>query len=186
MPRVKRGFEQPASNLRRPLVDRPPPGEICAAAVGGAASTMSVDVSARNLEWGKANFALNHIDTEKHEFIRSDAMEYLRRAKRQEKSFDLIVIDPPSFAYGRGAKKDFSIVADLPELVAGAVEVLRPGGGMMVSTNYRKMSLRDLKELVKKGTGRRRCKVVDAPALPLDFAMDRDQSKTLFLRFDGD
>lgn len=155
-----------------------------AAAVGGAASTTSVDVSARNLEWGKANFALNHVDAAGHEFIRSDALDYLRRAKRQEKSFNLIVIDPPSFAYGRGSKKDFSIVTDLPDLIAGAVEVLQPGGGMMVSTNYRKMSLRDLKELVRKGTGKRRCKVVDAPALPLDFAMDRDQSKTMFLKFD--
>lgn len=153
-----------------------------AAALGGAASTTSVDVSARNLEWGKANFALNHIDSAAHEFIRSDAIDYLRRAKRQEKSFDLIVIDPPSFAYGRGSKKDFSIVTDLPDLVAAAVEILRPGGGMMISTNYRKMSLRDFKELVKKGTGRRRCKVVDSPPLPLDFIMDRDQSKTVFLR----
>jgi 23S rRNA (cytosine1962-C5)-methyltransferase len=155
-----------------------------AAAMGGASVTTSVDVSARNLEWGKANFALNHIDPADHEFIRSDAMDYLRRAKRQEKSFDLIVIDPPSFAYGRGSKKDFSISADLPGLIAGAVEVLRPGGGMLISTNYRKMSLRDLKERVRQGAGGRRCRVVDAPPLPLDFIMDRDQSKSLFLKCD--
>ncbi len=157
-----------------------------AAAVGGARSTTSVDVSVKNLEWGKGNFTLNHVDHADHTFIRSDAMDYLQRAKRQEKMFDLIVIDPPSFAHGRGSKKDFSIATDLPELIAAAVEVLRPGGGIMVSTNFRKLSLRDLKELVRKGSGRRRGKVVEAPALPLDFAIDRDHAKTIFLKFDGE
>jgi|CXWL01.1.fsa_nt_gi 23S rRNA (cytosine1962-C5)-methyltransferase len=161
-------------------------GFSAAAAVGGAKSTTSVDVSVKNLEWGKANFALNHVELADHTFIRSDAMDYLQRARRQEKAFDLIVIDPPSFAHGRGSKKDFSIANDLPELIAAAVEVLRPGGGMMVSTNFRKLSLRDLKELVRKGSGRRRGKVVDAPSLPLDFAIDRDHAKTIFLQFDGD
>ncbi len=157
-----------------------------AAAVGGAMSTTSVDVSAKNLEWGKANFTLNHVELANHTFIRSDAMDFLRRAQRQEKTFDLIVIDPPSFAHGRGSKKDFSIAADLPELIAEAVAVLRPGGGLMVSTNFRKLSLRDLKELVRKGSGKRRGKVVDAPPLPLDFAIDRDHAKTIFLRYDGE
>jgi 23S rRNA (cytosine1962-C5)-methyltransferase len=157
-----------------------------AAAVGGAMSTTSVDVSAKNLEWSKANFALNHVDLANHTFIRSDAMDYLRRARRQEKSFDLIVVDPPSFAHGRGSKKDFSIATDLPELIAEAVAVLRPGGGLMVSTNFRKLSLRDLKELVRKGSGKRRGKVIEAPPLPLDFAIDRDHAKTIFLRYDGD
>lgn len=152
-----------------------------AAAVGGAVRTTSVDVSSKNLEWGRANFTLNHLNTEAHEFIRADAMEFLRRAKRQEKSYDLIVIDPPSFAYGRGSKKDFSIVQDLPDLIAAAAEVLRAGGGMMVSTNYRKMSLRELKELIRRGLGKRG-KVVDAPRLPVDFAIDRDHAKTLFVQ----
>lgn len=161
-------------------------GFSAATAVGGAKSTTSVDVSVKNLEWGKANFALNHVDLANHTFIKSDAMDYLARAKRQEKAFDLIVIDPPSFAHGRGSKKDFSIANDLPELISAAVDVLRPGGGMMVSTNFRKMSLRDLKELVRRGSGRRRGKVVDAPVLPLDFAIDRDHAKTIFLKYDAE
>lgn len=157
-----------------------------AAAVGGAMSTTSVDVSAKNLEWGRANFALNHVDLANHTFIRSDSMDYLRRASRQEKAYDLIVIDPPSFAHGRGSKKDFSIATDLSELIAEAVGVLRPGGGLMVSTNFRKLSLRDLKDLVRRGSGRRRGRVVDAPSLPLDFAIDRDHAKTIFLKFDSE
>lgn len=157
-----------------------------AAAVGGAKHTTSVDVSAKNLEWGKANFQLNHMDPEEHTFIRSDAVDFLRRAERQQKMYDLIVIDPPSFAYGRGSKKDFSIATDLSSLISAAAVVLRPGGGLMVSTNYRKLSLRDLKELVRKGMGRRKVHIVDAPALPLDFASDRDHAKTMFLRLETD
>ena len=65
-----------------------------AAAAGGAASTVSVDLSPKALEWGRANFALSHLDPSDHQFIKSDAFDYLRRAARQGKRFDIIILDP--------------------------------------------------------------------------------------------
>lgn len=151
-----------------------------AAAAGGAKSTVSVDLSPKNLEWGRTNFALNGIELADHTFIRSDAADYLKRAKRQGLAFDLIIIDPPSFAHGKSSGGDFSIMTDLPKLVSNAVDVLRPGGTIMVSTNYRRMSLAGLKERVRQGAGSRRMKITSAPPLPPDFAVDRDHSKTVF------
>jgi len=204
-------------------------GFSAAAAVGGAKSTTSVDVSPKHLEWGRTNFALNGIDLTDsasenpltlpsdppgpsllgrlvrpsvgssdppagergssthptHQFVRSDAAEYLKRAKRQGKEFDVIILDPPSFAHGRKSKDDFSILEDLAGLVGSAGEVLRPGGVIMVSTNHRKLSRRGLLERVRQGCGSRRCEVLATPPLPPDFAIDPDHAKTVFVRLGG-
>ncbi len=153
-----------------------------AAAVGGAKSTVSVDVSPKHLDWGRTNFTLNNVDLAGHQFIRSDTMEYLKRAKRQGKEFDVIILDPPSFAHGRKPRNDFSILDDLAGLVRSANEVLRSGGVMMVSTNHRKLSRRGLMDRVRHGLGNRRCEVIATPPLPLDFAVDPDHAKTVFVR----
>ena len=154
-----------------------------AAAAGRAASTVSVDISPSHLEWGRNNFKLNNLDLAKHQFIRSGAFEYLKRAKRQDKSFDLMVLDPPTFAHGRKRKQDFSITRDLTDLVAMCAELLRPGGAMMVSTSYRQISLRELRDRLEHGAGRRSLKVIETPSLPVDFGSDPDHAKTIFARF---
>lgn len=156
-----------------------------AAAAGGAEQTVSVDVAVKNLEWGKVNFRLNGIDLERHLFFRSDAAEFLSRMKKQGKRFDLIVLDPPSFAHGRGSKKDFSVLEDLGSLVGAAAEVLSSDGVLLVSTNHRKLTLRGLIERVRRGTSRGRIEILETPPLPIDFAMDPDYAKTVIARISG-
>lgn len=154
-----------------------------AAAAGGAATTVSVDLSPTHLEWGKRNFELNGLPLDAHQFIRSDAAGYLQRAARQGKAFDLIVLDPPSFAHGRKAKASFSIERDLAALVRGAVQVLNPGGVLLLATNFRRMTLGDLRRRLAAGAGSRKFRVVETPGLPVDFAPDPDFAKSLFAEF---
>ena len=155
-----------------------------AAAAGGANSTVSVDISPGNLDWGKANFARNSLEAGDHQFIRSDAAAYLERAHRQSKRFDLIVVDPPTFSHGRRRKQSFSVERDLTHLIAASVDVLRSGGVMMLSTSYRKLSIQDLRKRAQAGARGRRFKVIATPPLPIDYAMDRDHAKTAFLQFE--
>jgi len=154
-----------------------------AAAVGGAASTVSVDLAGRHLEWGRDNFARNHVDTEHHEFLQADSFEYLRRAARQHRLFDLIIIYPPSFAHGRRRGRDFSVSRDLGPLVTGALTVLKPGGVIMVSTNLRSLSLSGLRQRVRTAAQGHRIRAIDTAPLPTDFAADPDHAKTLFVAF---
>jgi len=156
-----------------------------AAAAGGAQDTASVDLSATHLDWGRRNFELNELDTAEHQFIRDDALTFLKRAARNEKRFDLIICDAPTFAHGRKRKTSFLFTRDLPELVQAATQVLKRHGAMLISTNNRRCSLRRLSELVRQGVGPRRMRVMDSPALPLDFAVDPDHAKSLLVRFDG-
>lgn len=155
-----------------------------AAAAGGAGSTVSVDLSPRHLEWGWSNFSLNGLELHHHQFIRSDATGYVRRAQRQGKEFDVIVLDPPSFAHGRKARQSFSIERDLASLITSALALLRSEGDMLVSTNLRRMSPRDLRRHLHEGAGGRGYEVVAAPRLPIDFAPDPDHAKSIWVHFE--
>ena len=155
-----------------------------AAAVGGAASTTSVDLTVRSLEWGKANFAANGLELEAHTFIRSDAFDYFKRAERQKKRFDLIILDPPSFARSKKPKRTFEVRKHLVELIEGARELLRPGGQMLIATNNRQLSANWLLDQVDLASGGRYHKVVARPRLPIDYAADPAHQKSVLVRFD--
>ena len=152
--------------------------------MGGASSTVSVDLAGATLEWGRKNLELNGFALDQHEFVSVDAATYIRRARKEERDFDLIIVDPPSFAHGRKRGQDFSIARDLPELLRDACGLLRQGGVMMVSTNLRKMSHAGLRKRIKEGAGKRRHRIMERAKLPGDFAIDPDHAKTMFVQFD--
>jgi 23S rRNA (cytosine1962-C5)-methyltransferase len=69
-----------------------------AAAAGGASEVVSVDVAAPALATARDNFRENGIDLAAHRFLKEDALDFLARAGRRGERYDLIVLDPPSFA----------------------------------------------------------------------------------------
>ncbi len=154
-----------------------------AAAAGGAARVVSVDLSPKYLTWGRENFALNNLPITDEDFVRAEALDYLRTAQRRHEAFDLIVIDPPTFAHGRKGKTSFQVERDLPRVVADAVSVLAPDGLLLLCTNYRKLSRGFLEECARRAAGPRRPRVLERPALPPDYAADHDYAKSILLRF---
>lgn len=104
-----------------------------AAAMGGATKTVNVDVANRSKERTKEQFEVNGLDSEQHEIRVMDVFSYLDYAKKHELQFDLIILDPPTFA--RTKKRTFSVEKDYTELVKDAVQVLAPGGLIVTSTN---------------------------------------------------
>lgn len=152
------------------------------AALGGAKSTTSVDLTIGHLEWGKRNFAENGIDLDGHLFIRSEAFEYFKRARRQNRQYDLIIIDPPSFARSKKPKKTWEIKRDLSKLIGEALTVMRPGGVMLVSTNNRSLSAGWLVEQVEEASDRPH-RILARPSLPVDFAPDPAYQKTIIVQF---
>ncbi len=123
----------------------------CAFAVplaAAGAQVTNVDVSPRYLEWGKRNLALNglepSIDSRRGaRFFRMDAFAYLAYAERHpEERFDLVILDPPTFAVGdrRRGVKPWKALADYPALVRAARRVLAPGGSVFAATNTRELA----------------------------------------------
>ncbi|MFN0063465.1 MAG: class I SAM-dependent methyltransferase [Myxococcaceae bacterium] len=103
------------------------------AGAGGAATTTTVDLSETYLDWARENFVLNKLAGRAHAFVREDAAQFLQRAAAS--SFDLIVLDPPSFSTSRNMKGDLDIQRDHPKLLVEALRVLSPSGVLYFSTN---------------------------------------------------
>lgn len=108
------------------------------AALGGAASTTSVDLSNTYLNWSKENFVLNgltvdHAD-QQHQFFASDCFEWLKESHEQ---YDLIFIDPPTFSNSKKFYGTFDVQRDHVSLIKRAMNRLTTGGTLYFSNNYR-------------------------------------------------
>ncbi len=108
------------------------------AALGGAASTTSVDLSNTYLNWSKENFVLNgltvdHAD-EQHQFFASDCFEWLKEGHEQ---YDLIFIDPPTFSNSKKFYGTFDVQRDHVSLIKRAMNRLTTEGTLYFSNNYR-------------------------------------------------
>lgn len=131
----------------------------CGFAVRLAASgsmVVNVDVSSRYLTWGQRNLTLNGISAEAARFHRMDALEYLAYAERRMERFDLIVLDPPTFAAGdaRRSRRPWKALSDYPSLIRSAVRVLSPGGWIFAATNTRELATGDqLRALIADAVG---------------------------------
>ncbi len=108
-----------------------------AAIAGGARASTSVDASARALERARENLA--GADAEVHRLVRADARRFLERAVRQQERYDIIVVDPPSYATTKlgGKSKTFRVARDLRPLASLALRCLSDGGCLLASTNHR-------------------------------------------------
>ena len=105
---------------------------VCAAKAG--ARTTSLDLSKKYLEWGRRNFALNGLDPAAHDFIYGDAFDWLRRLAKKGRTFDTVVLDPPTFSQSK-EHGTFRAEKDYGKLVTAALPVLKPGGILFISTN---------------------------------------------------
>ena len=111
-------------------------------ALAGAQVT-NVDVSARYLDWGRRNAALNGLEPATMRFFRRDSREFLAQAaRRPEERFDLVILDPPTFgaADRRRGVPAWRAVDDYPALVRAAVQVLTPGGRLFAASNTRELA----------------------------------------------
>lgn len=104
-----------------------------AAAAAGAHVT-SVDLSAKYLDWGRRNFQLNGIDSGAHEFLSGDVFDWLKRLRKKQRSYDVVVLDPPTFSTSK-ASGTFRVEQDYGRLTQNALDVLKSGGVLLASSN---------------------------------------------------
>ena len=137
-----------------------------AAATAGA-TTINVDLSRKALARGRANFALNTLTTNDHQFIADDVLKVLPRLARRGEKFDAIILDPPTFAH-RGAGKTFRVERDFEQLLLMALEVATRDGHILLATNCSELGRQALEVLARYclKTAGRAAKFVHLPALP--------------------
>jgi len=134
------------------------------AAMGGARSTVSVDMSTTYLNWGRKNLTLNGLPEKNHEFIQADCLQWLKGAQKSSQRFDIIFMDPPSFSNSKRMDGVLDVQRDHVDLIKQCMSLLRPGGQLIFSTNYRRFKMeRDaLNEFAIED--------ISAKSLPKDFA----------------
>ena len=151
-----------------------------AAAMGGASQTTSVDLAKRSRELSQAHFQANGISTDEHRFIVMDVFEYFKYAKRKALTYDVIVLDPPSFA--RNKKQTFSVAKDYHKLISQSLEILNPGGIIIASTNAANVSRQKFTEQIDKGFAGRSYQILNKYGLPADFAYNKKDESSNYLK----
>ena len=151
-----------------------------AAAMGGSSQTTSVDLAKRSRELSQAHFQANGISTGDHRFIVMDVFEYFKYAKRKGLTYDVIVLDPPSFA--RNKKQTFSVAKDYHKLISQSLEILNPGGIIIASTNAANVSRQKFTEQIDKGFAGRSYQILNKYGLPADFAYNKKDESSNYLK----
>lgn len=151
-----------------------------AAAMGGAIETTSVDLAKRSRELSQAHFEANGLNVTNHHFVVMDVFEYFKYAKRKNLTFDLIVIDPPSFA--RNKKQIFSVAKDYHRLISQALEVLSDDGTIIASTNAANLTVAQFKKQLEKGFASVKHEYIRLQQLPSDFTVNKADMSSNYLK----
>jgi 23S rRNA (guanine2445-N2)-methyltransferase / 23S rRNA (guanine2069-N7)-methyltransferase len=111
------------------------------AALAGADRTTNVDLSRNYLAWAQANFRLNGLDPERHEFVRADVLEWLTAFGRGAPRYDLILLDPPTFSNSSRLEQDLDVQRDHPALLSAALNRLNPDGCLFFLNHARRFRM---------------------------------------------
>ena len=117
------------------------------AAVQGASSITTVDMSNTYLNWAEDNFALNKLNGHKYQFIQADCLDWL---KKNENKFDVIFIDPPTFSNSKRMEDSFDVQRDHVVLLTDALKSLNRGGEIFFTNNKRNFKI-DFEALAELG-----------------------------------
>ena len=118
------------------------------AALGGAKETTSVDLANRSRKKTEEQFTVNDIDLSKQKIIVEDVFNYFKYAVRKKLSFDMVVLDPPSFA--RSKKHTFSAAKDYVKLLKEAIQITSNHGVIIASTNASNFDMKRFKTFIDK------------------------------------
>lgn len=160
-----------------------------AASMGGAVATTSVDLAKRSLPKTTEQFEVNHLNLAAQKIIVMDVFDYFKYASRKGLSYDMIILDPPSFA--RNKKKVFSVAKNYGELVKDSIDILTDKGTLIASTNAANLSLAKYQKMVITALQEKnvRYKITDTYQLPADFQVnpnfpEGDYLKVLFIEIE--
>ena len=117
------------------------------AAMGGAAKTTSVDLANRSLAKTIEQFSINGIDYVAHDLIVEDVFHYFKYAAKKQRKFDIVILDPPSFA--RSKKYTFSAAKDYKNLLKEAIAITEDQGIILASTNCATFGMAKFKGFIK-------------------------------------
>jgi len=157
------------------------------AALGGASSTTSVDLAKRSRAKTREQFEINSIDLDEQNIIVEDVFNYFKYAARKKLIFDIVIVDPPSFA--RSKKRTFSANKDYVKLLKEVIAITSKDGLIVASTNSANFNMMTFRDFIKKAFTELgiRYEVQETFSLPKDFKVldefkESNYLKVVFIR----
>ncbi len=121
------------------------------AAVAGAKSTLTIDLSQTYLDWAERNMVKNGLEGREHRYLRIDCMTWIRNEVRVGRQYGVIYVDPPTFSNSKSMGKDtWSVQRDHVELLTGVSRLLEDDGIAVFSCNLRTFKP-EVEELLSRG-----------------------------------
>ena len=166
------------------------------AAQGNAAYVESVDLSNTYLDWAKQNMQNNGFsDKQKYVFTRSDCMVFLQQKavaqkkvlsttkqntsipdeiKKNAQTYDIIILDPPTFSNSKNTSNVLDINKDWPQLVKDSLNILNPNGVLYFSTNSErlKFNIEQIPQMTIFGY-KIECEEITAQTIPNDYTSSK-------------
>lgn len=164
-------------------------GSLSVVAAAAGAETLTLDLSKRYLDWARDNLRRNDLDPADHDFVYGEALEWLARFGKQGRTFDVVLVDPPSSSTPRRGRGRWTVERDLHHLVELAATVCAPGGALFVSTNLRRMDWGKFEAHLDRGLAAAgRQGTVEHHTVPLDHRVgpgERPHLKSAWITLDG-
>jgi len=112
------------------------------AAVGGAKSSVTVDLSNTYTAWCERNLELNKLDLSTHLVVKADVESWLEtETKGLAGHFDLVLLDPPTFSNSSSMDGNWDVQRDHLSMIDRVMSLVAPDGLLIFSNNYRRFRL---------------------------------------------
>ncbi|MEK6221665.1 MAG: class I SAM-dependent rRNA methyltransferase, partial [Chloroflexota bacterium] len=121
---------------------------------GGASKVITLDSAAPALQMADAHWQNNNLPINTHETIKADAFDYLIQASKQGKKWDVVILDPPSFAPNE--KSVPQAMAAYTKLIAGGAAIISSGGILAASSCSSHINSYDFLKLCEEGLSKAR------------------------------
>jgi len=118
----------------------------------------------------------------KHDIIVEDVFNYFKYAVRKKLTFDMVILDPPSFA--RSKKYTFSASKDYKNLLKEAIAITKDNGVIVASTNCALFDMKKFKGFIDaafKESNRKYC-IEEEFSLPQDFKISKQYKEGNYLK----
>jgi 23S rRNA (cytosine1962-C5)-methyltransferase len=151
---------------------------------GGASSVVSTDIGKGLADATNANIALNRLlDSNRHQFVTADCFELLNDYAAQGRTFDLVILDPPSFAKRR--EQRYAALRAYTRLNTLALQCVAPNGLLATASCTSQVGPEAFREIL--GTAataaQRRVQIIHEAGQPLDHPVPAHFLEGRYLKF---
>ena len=103
---------------------------VYAALQSASLRSINIDQSQRALDQARKNFSLNNLNADTHEFVAEDAFPWLEKERKENRQYDIVVLDPPAFAKSHKDKQ--RALKGYLRMDRLGIAVTKPGGILVV------------------------------------------------------